>query len=131
VFRRRVVVVDGLSRAGINGVVNRAMPDTISLAADNPTWHSTAGHELLHHLEIAHPDLFQALDSLLKPLLIRMDSARKKYATYLNDPDPDLNIRREVYADFLSDSFADPKFWAALEQRQPNLQCCSKPLGYR
>jgi hypothetical protein len=97
------------------------VPDAVFVDITAPNWHATAGHELLHHLEVAHKDLFDALDSLLKPLLIRMDSARKKYASYLNDPAPDLNVRREVYADFVADSFADPKFWHALAQRQPTL----------
>ena len=52
-------------------------------------------------------------------MLIRMDATRAKYAAYLHEGD--LNVRREVYADFLADSFHDPRFWNQLSQRQPSI----------
>ena len=49
VLGRRIVIVEGLSQAGINGVVNKSMPDTIFLDITALNWHATAGRELRTH----------------------------------------------------------------------------------
>lgn len=118
VFGRRIVVVDGLGPKGRNnGVTNSGQKDTIFLNVNAPSWHATAGHELLHHLQVFEPKLYAQLSERLKPLLQRMDVAAKNYPGY--SAGKELNA--EVFADFLADSFHDPKFWDSLSQKQPGL----------
>ena len=121
IFRRRLVVVDGLGEVGKSGVTSSAAPDTVFADAKALSWHATAGHELLHHIELAHKALFDELDDHLRPLLTRMEQAHANYKDYAKGSEAELNVRREVYADFLSDSFHDPKFWDQLATRQPTL----------
>lgn len=117
VFGRRIVVVKGLDAGQFGGATHPAFPRTIFINGAKSTWHNTAGHELLHHLQNFHKDLYAKLDSLLEPMLMRQDAARRNYSGYSTTEE----VKAEVYADFLSDSFHDPKFWDSLAQRQPTL----------
>ena len=117
-FRRRIVALDGLGPQGWGGVINEKIPDTVFVNAATPRpLQVITGHELLHHLELSHPDLYARLDGLLAPEVKAMATARKQYAAYGDD----TNIRREMYADLLGESVNDPKFWDRLSKREPGI----------
>lgn len=117
-FGRRVVALKGLRPDSFGGVTNSKIQDTVFFNPASPrAAHSLVGHEMLHHLEVAHPDLFQRLDDVLKPDLVRWDQAKKNYAAYAQGEGGDLNVRREVYGDFMGESLSDPQFWDRLSER--------------
>lgn len=127
IFRRRIVVVDGLAPDKPGGATNPQFPDTVFLNAKAARhWHSLAGHEMVHHLEMSHPDLFDRLDKVLSPQVKNLDAAQSTYASYNYQGlgrfhNADRNVRREIYADLMGDSMSDPEFWTALGQAEPGI----------
>ncbi|MHB1082569.1 MAG: hypothetical protein ACYC67_24465 [Prosthecobacter sp.] len=117
-FGRRVVAVGGLTGSEWGGVTSPAMPDTVFWNPERQRSVSgLVGHEMLHHLEVQHPDLFERLDEVLEPAMQDMDAAREQYRNYRSD----LGVRREVYADLLGRSLHEPQFWNRMAAREPGI----------
>ncbi len=120
-FGRRVVVFEGLGPEGPGGATNPDFPDTVFINGQSKRhWHSIAGHEMVHHLEVAQPALFKRLDATLRTQLVRQDLARENYRAYY-EQGGDLNVRREIYADLMAESMSDPDFWRKMGQQEPGL----------
>lgn len=120
VFGRRVVILEGLSADDFGGSTNRQLRDTIFLNAESATPHEfLTGHELLHHLQLHHPDLYNRLDAVLRPRIIRVAEAHEQYREYAKISD--ARVREEVYADLLGASISDPVFWERMAEMEPRL----------
>jgi len=77
--------------------------------------HTVYGHELAHHLETSHPQQYQDLYDIVSPLLKDVDKYRDKISFTGND----INLRREIIADLLGDSFDNPSFWNEVAAQSP------------
>lgn len=120
VFGRRIVVLEGLTADDFGANTNRNIRDTIFLNAEAATPHEfLTGHELLHHLRLAHPDLYNRLDAVLRPRIIRVAEAHQEYSEYAKVSDD--RVREEVYADLLGASISDPVFWERMADLEPRL----------
>lgn len=117
-FGRRVVAVDGLTEHDWGGVTNAGIQDTAFFNPARPrAVQGVVAHEMVHHLENEHPDLFAELDRLLEPEIKDMGAARQRYEGYKGN----LNVRREVYADLLGESIHEPKFWDRMATKEPGI----------
>ena len=91
------------------------------------------GHEFLHYLRHAAPDVYdgfvQQVARLLNLSRARL-AANAEAESYLRNGTPEGEARsmgwEEIYADVFADSWADPQFWQALAQQ--NLNVAQKAL---
>jgi hypothetical protein len=91
------------------------------------------GHEFLHYLKHAAPELYQQFVDAL-PRLVRLGLMNKAAATessHYTDTVKNAEERKElgfeeVHADFFGDAWSDPKFWEALAAT--NLSVTQKAL---
>lgn len=109
-----------------NGVVLRETPDIIYLDAEGDRAHLvTLGHELLHVMRLDNPTLYEDLRAALMPMLKDYEPYRK----FTNRPRNELGLGdmsedkviEELIGDLMGDGFADPEFWAKVNQKSPAL----------
>jgi hypothetical protein len=128
ILGKRVVFFKNVSEENpkFNGVVLRETADTIYLDADGDRAHLvTLGHELLHAMKLDFPTLYEDLRSALMPLL----NDYAPYKKFINKPRSKLGmgdlseeaVIEELIGDLMGDGFADPQFWAKVNQKSPAL----------
>lgn len=105
-----------------DGVRSEAFPKTILIRADAPKPHmAVLGHELLHEMRSAKPELYAelgaALDALIKNDTSYAEMLGRRYESQGGKLPKEW--REELYGDIVGDNFADPQFWADLAQQKP------------
>jgi hypothetical protein len=66
------------------------------------------GHELSHHLESQHSEIYQELIDNLEPLLINREKYKERFDF---SGKTELFVTKEIVADLMGDSFTEPRFW--------------------
>lgn len=84
---------------------------------------AVAGHEVLHRLRAARPDLYDKLNARISAVLRNegayADRLRTKYAGLNLKPLSDEKIHEELLADVFGDEWSDPEFWRELGRDRP------------
>ena len=111
-------MVDSPGARPFNGFKDRKSNVILIHAGTEKLLLSVAGHELLHHLRLTHPALYDELKAALWPLMqntaqFRVRLERRGQAK--------ADMAEELIADFVGDNLARPGFWATLKQREPDL----------
>lgn len=95
----------------------------IDVDSSRPTM-AVLGHEMLHRLRAARPDLYDRLNQRIGALLTNESAyADKLNARYDEVQLPRLStgaIREELLADVFGDEWNDPTFWREMGQGQPS-----------
>lgn len=123
-FGVRIVMVEGTDGHSLpfRGVV----PDRgqriimIDAASDKPVA-TVAGHEILHTIRSADPDLYADLVEQLAPMMAGLPEYQARLDRLRQDaglaPATRDQAVEELLADFLGDNIADPEFWQRLRGR--------------
>lgn len=84
---------------------------------------AVTGHELLHRLRAARPDLYAQLDKRLSAVIqgegIYAADLRARYEKLELKQLSDEKIHEELIADIFGDEWSDPEFWRELAKDQP------------
>ncbi|MFA5429432.1 MAG: hypothetical protein WC279_14610, partial [Sulfurimonas sp.] len=128
-FGRRVVFFASSDPAAVlpNGFIDKADPRTIYINTESGFSPVTViGHEILHALRTEREELYnQILEAARGNFKEDMRAqykarlAKSKYHETRAITEDYLN--EEMIADYLGDSFSDPKFWEALAKRKPSV----------
>jgi len=111
---------------GFSGVVTSDSPNTVFINVESPNPAlAILGHEVLHSLDLKHPDLYNHLVNGIKSYTVGqrnyLNKLRQQYENVgIELPKDDL-LTQEFYADFLGDQFADKNFWDFLNGKSPTL----------
>ena len=131
--RVRFVSVDGISeQAGFGGIYTGRNVLYVNVRARKPA-SFIVGHEFLHYLKNADPELFDRFTQAAMPLLKlkQANEAAAKAGEYYSQLDEDQQKAygwEEVYADTFGDAWADPQFWQALADQ--NLTLAQRALRF-
>ncbi|MFZ4538165.1 LPD38 domain-containing protein [Propionivibrio sp.] len=124
----RFVRTEGLDpRLDFNGIYVGKNVIYVDGSSTDP-FSQVIGHEFLHYLKHAAPELYQQfVDEIPRLVHIgKMNAASSTEADAYIDTVKDAAERRElgyeeVRADFFGDSWSDPKFWEALAAANPSV----------
>ena len=127
-FGRKILFMDfGSAARGINGFIIPDIPSVIFVNAQSQNAPLVVvGHELFEHLKISDPKLYAEMMSALEPMVKGLDKWHQMlsdaYGKQTNLPEPPLShSEKELVANFIGDSFADPDFWQRVADKEPAL----------
>lgn len=117
-----VVFFHSTDKAAPAGASVSSIPNAVFVGTKTRRPEFVLGHELLHDLRTAHPDLYQALVTKLREhaqdTLANAEEIRADYQDGSDKPVKvsDSLIEEENMADVSGVAFADPGFWTDFEQ---------------
>jgi hypothetical protein len=119
IFGTRTIIVDSPGQTiPFNGFRDRSSNVVLIHARTDYPVLVVAGHELLHHIRLTHPHLYEEMRAALWPLLqntadfkLRLERRGQGKADW----------QEELLGDFLGDNFGRQEFWEDLKRREPNL----------
>lgn len=129
---RFVSVNDPSGKAGFAGMYTGRNVLFVNVRARKPA-SFIIGHEFLHYLKNADPELFDRFTQAAMPLLKlkQANEAATKAGEYYTEYDEATKKElgwEEVYADTFGDAWADPQFWQALADQ--NLTLAQRALRF-
>jgi len=114
----RTIIVDSPGELPFNGFKDRnSNVILIHARADKPVL-VVAGHELLHHIRLTNPALYEETAAQLWPLLQNTGDFRLRLERRGQGK---ADAVEELLADFVGDNFGRKEFWDDLRKREPNL----------
>jgi len=119
IFGTRTIIVDSPGQTiPFNGFRDRSSNVVLIHARTDYPVLVVAGHELLHHIRLTHPQLYEEMRAALWPLLqntadfkLRLERRGQGKADW----------QEELLGDFWGDNFGRQEFWEDLKRREPNL----------
>ena len=127
-FGRKILFMDfGPAARGVNGFIIPDIPSVIFLntnAQSAPL--VVVGHELFEHLKISNPELYEEIISAIGPTMTGLsewhEMLSRAYSEKTKFTSPDIShSKKELVANFIGDSFADPDFWNRVQEKNPSL----------
>ena len=109
-----------------NGAILEGQPDVIYINAEaTKPMHVVMGHELLHSMRMNDREAYDRVMAALEPLL----DDYAPYTAWVNSANKKLGkkglsdeqVKEEMVADMLGDSFDNPQFWSEVEAKSPTL----------
>lgn len=119
-FDTELVIFDSSDPAAPMGASVREIPNAVFVSGWAARPDFLVGHEMLHELKKAYPDLYGTLVDRLREHAVstqaNADVIRRDYREGGIDRIEDALIEEENMADVVGNAFASPDFWADVEQ---------------